>query len=330
MNNKEIIQSLLEDEDIKVKYLDNAVASFNFTNRAFFNSRWNSRTLISRGLFADMDTGKVVARSFDKFFAIGERPETQLDALKKTLKFPLMAYRKENGFLGICAARKGEKNNLFVASKSTNQGDYAEYFRTILDRTMSDKDQQFFAGILEGLNASAVFEVIDPINDPHIVEYKEAHLVLLALIQNEYEYMPYSYFTLGQIAQVMNLQVKECVGYIANWDDFIKFIEEANNEKNIEGYVIEDRTGFMLKIKNDWYKYWKKIRSVVLAINKGKMTPEAMRQRYGLSNSDQSLLVFLYDYVREANEYGFGADELKDIPMIRRVFLEEYIPEVER
>lgn len=324
------LEELKNSPLVREKDLGNGIHSYNFTRDAFFKGEWNETTERARGIFCDENTGKVVARSFDKFFAIGERPETQLDALKKTLKFPLMAYRKENGFLGICAARKGEKNNLFVASKSTNQGDYAEYFRTILDRTMSDKDQQFFAGILEGLNASAVFEVIDPINDPHIVEYKEAHLVLLALIQNEYEYMPYSYFTLGQIAQVMNLQVKECVGYIANWDDFIKFIEEANNEKNIEGYVIEDRTGFMLKIKNDWYKYWKKIRSVVLAINKGKMTPEAIRQRYGLSNSDQSLLVFLYDYVREANEYGFGADELKDIPMIRRVFLEEHIPEVER
>lgn len=324
------LEELKNSPLVREKDLGNGVHSYNFTRDAFFNAEWNETTERARGIFCDEDTEKVVARSFDKFFAIGERPETEMDALKKTLKFPLKVFRKENGFLGICAYRAGEKNNLFVASKSTNQGDYAGYFRTILDRTMSDKDQQFFAGILHGMNASAVFEVIDPINDPHIVEYKEAHLVLLALIQNEYEYMPYSYFTLGQIAQIMNLQAKELVTYLVTWDDFVKFIKQAEGEKNTEGYVIEDRDGFMLKIKNNWYKYWKKIRSVVQAINKDKMTSEAICQRYKLSNSDQTLLNFLYDYVREANEYGFGAEELKDIPTIRRVFLEELVPEVER
>ena len=42
---------------------------------------------------------KIMARSYEKFFRIGETRETELIALKSRLKFPVNAYVKENGFL---------------------------------------------------------------------------------------------------------------------------------------------------------------------------------------------------------------------------------------
>lgn len=44
---------------------------------------------------------KVVARAYEKFFSVNEREETKFDTLQRTLKFPVAAYVKENGFLGI-------------------------------------------------------------------------------------------------------------------------------------------------------------------------------------------------------------------------------------
>lgn len=70
---------------------------------------------------------------------------------------------------------------LFIASKSTNEGDFAGYIRDVLDKTLTTAQQAEFAEYLRKNNCTAVFECIDPIHDPHIVEYTHAHLVLLDL-----------------------------------------------------------------------------------------------------------------------------------------------------
>ena len=322
------IDELKNNEYVREKALCGNVHSFNYSNKAFFEGRWDSVTTRARGLFCDMDTETVVARSFDKFFAIDERPETSMDALKDTLKFPMAAYRKENGFLGICSYRAGECNNLFLASKSTNQGEYADYFRTIFNDTISCYTQPQFADILRAMNCSAVFEVIDPIHDPHIVEYKKPKLVLLALIVNDFNYTSISYWMVKEVARIYGFECKELVATINSWDDFVEFYEKAKDESLIEGYVFEDDNGFMLKLKTDWYKYWKRIRSVIQAINKGK-APSEIRQKYRITSEDNALMDFLYDYVLEAQEYGFE-DSLKDIPNVRGLFIETILPKVEQ
>lgn len=322
------LEELRNNEYVRGKDLGGNIHSFNYSNKAFFEGRWDSVTIRARGLFCDMDTETVVARSFDKFFAIDERPETSMDVLKDTLKFPMAAYRKENGFLGICSYRKGECNNLFLASKSTNQGEYADYFRTIFNDTLSAYMQPQFADMLRAMNCSAVFEVIDPIHDPHIVEYKKPKLVLLALIANDFNYTSISYWMVKEVARIYGFECKELVATINSWDDFVEFYEKAKGESLIEGYVFEDDNGYMLKLKTDWYKYWKRIRSVIQAINKGK-APSEIRQKYRITSEDNALMDFLYDYVFEAQEYGFE-DSLKDIPTVRGSFIETILPKVEQ
>lgn len=324
----EYIEELQNNEYVREKDLDNAIHSFNYSNKAFFKGVWNSTTIKARGLFCDMDTETVVARSFDKFFAIDERPETSMDVLKDTLKFPVAAYRKENGFLGICSYRADECNNLFLASKSTNQGEYADYFRSIFNDTMPWHMQTQFADMLRSMNCSAVFEVIDPHHDPHIVEYDKSKIILLALIKNDFHYTSLSYWMVEEVARIYKLECKELVATINNWDDFVEFYEKAKGESKVEGYVFEDNNGFMLKLKTDWYKYWKRIRSVIQAINKGK-APFEIRQKYRITFEDNALMDFLYDYVFEAQEYGFE-NALKDIPNVRRLFIETILPKVEQ
>ena len=84
---EEILKELKNNPFVKEKDLGGSIHSFNYSNKAFFEGVWNSTTIKARGLFCDMDTETVVARSFDKFFAIDERPETSMDVLKDTLKF---------------------------------------------------------------------------------------------------------------------------------------------------------------------------------------------------------------------------------------------------
>jgi tRNA splicing ligase len=75
-----------------------------------------------------------VARSYDKFFNEDEVETTQLDNMRVSLKYPVVAYIKENGFLGIMSGIQDENGTykLFTASKSTNDGPYATNFRNFV------------------------------------------------------------------------------------------------------------------------------------------------------------------------------------------------------
>lgn len=317
------LDELQNNEYVREKALCGNVHSFNYSNKAFFEGVWNSATIKSRGLFVDMDTETVVARSFDKFFAVGERSETQLEVLKDTLKFPVAAYRKENGFLGICSYREGEYNDLFVASKSTNEGDFAILFRSILDHIMPAEKQWVFAQTLRSMNCSAVFEVIDPVNDPHMVKYDKANIILLALIRNDYEYHPYSFWMVQEVAKIYNLDCKQLVKVIGNWEEFVEFYKSALDEKYIEGYVFEDNSGYMLKLKTNWYKYWKRMRSVLQALIKGNKTYSAITQRYRITKDDEPLFTFMIQYAEEAKMNGL--DSMANIIDVR----EQFLPKVE-
>lgn len=53
---------------------------YNYTDRCAYSRSWDATTEAARGLVLGHD-GQIVARPFRKFFNLGERPETQLDAL---------------------------------------------------------------------------------------------------------------------------------------------------------------------------------------------------------------------------------------------------------
>ena len=152
---------------VREKHLANGISSFNFSNKCFFDKSWDSVNTKARGLF--VKNNNVVARSYNKFFNIGERPETEMASLRKNLMFPVCAYVKSNGFLAMISADPVENGKLFIASKSTNEGDFAEYIHDVLDKTLTTAQQEEFAEYLHKNDCTAVFECIDPIHDPHIV-----------------------------------------------------------------------------------------------------------------------------------------------------------------
>jgi RNA ligase len=71
---------------------------FNYTARAAYGRRWNAVERVCRGLIVHAPTATVRARPFDKFFNLGEMPETQPDALPPG---PVEVTAKMDGSLGI-------------------------------------------------------------------------------------------------------------------------------------------------------------------------------------------------------------------------------------
>lgn len=262
----DFIEELRNDDGIREKDLGNGISSFNFTSKTFKKKAWTSRSVKARGLFIDVRNKKIVARSYDKFFAIGERPETQMEALKKNLSFPVVAYVKENGYLGIVSGLSN--GELFVASKSTNKGEYADHLRKMIDDRLTEENKSELAEWLYTNNYSAVFEVIDPEFDPHIVKYHYSKLVLLDIISNEIEFKPisdndyYNVVTKFDFFDTRECEPRTFAELIENYDQLVQFLDKWNEVVGIEGFVLRDSSNFMFKVKLKWYKYWKHIRSI--------------------------------------------------------------------
>ena len=256
-----MVEQLRLSQDIRETQLDNNISSFNFNKNAFYSRRWNSLTCKARGLFINTETDKVVARGYEKFFNVNEVHATELEHLLHTFKGKITCYKKENGFLGIMSLVNGE---LFLASKSSNKGDFAEIFNKLFEKSEINKEK--LIDYLKNNDVSLTFEVIDIENDPHIIKYDKSKIVLLDIIHNDYEFIREPYEEVKRLANEINC---ECKTVYIEFDDIRQFHRwylentDADNmsHEDIEGVVIENN-GFMTKLKFPYYNFWKLMRRV--------------------------------------------------------------------
>lgn len=214
----DVIISLRANRYIQEKKFGN-ISSFNFTNKAFYDKVWDEQTTKARGLYLDTFKGKVAARAYDKFFNINERPETKFDMLQNKLQFPVTAYVKENGYLGIVSYDE-YNDDLFIASKSTIDSQFAEWFKEAIYNQITEENREKMKQYAKDNNVSFVFENVDMKNDPHIIEYPESKLYLLDIVYNQMDFAKYDYETMCDIAHQFELTPKEKAFEIANWQDF--------------------------------------------------------------------------------------------------------------
>ena len=235
------------------------ISSFNFSRDVFWKGEWNEMTTKARGLFLNNKTGKIVARGFEKFFAYKERGYNTDEFLESNLKFPVQVFVKYNGFLGILGY---DENGLLFCSKSTVRGEYAEYFKEIFERDDHKADE--LLAYMREHNAGLVFEVIDPVRDPHIVKYREQRIVLLDIISLKEDFENVKYDELTDFAHEFNFLHKERYTWFSEWNELHKFLEKVANdgETPIEGYVLVDANGYQFKLKGAWYKFWKWMRTL--------------------------------------------------------------------
>ena len=297
------------------------ISSFNFTNKAFYDKVWDEQTTKARGLYLDTMKGKVAARAYDKFFNINERPETKFDMLQYKLQFPITAYVKENGFLGIVSYNEYE-DDLFVASKSTIDSQFAQWFKDMLYEKISFENLIKMKEFIKENNVSFVFECVDMKNDPHIIEYPESELFLLDIVRNDMEFSKYEYDQMVDIANQFGLTHKEKAFEIATWQEFYDWyydiLEEdyEYNGRKIEGFVIEDSVGYMTKLKLAYYNFWKFMRSI---------SHEAIRNGYIRKTSALTTPTAneFYAWVRKLHDVEDKDSIPKDICTLRRLFYKD-------
>lgn len=321
------INYLRENKCVQEKQLGNGISSFNFTREAFYSANWNRQTILARGLFLDTVNEKIMARSYEKFFRIGETRETELIALKSKLKFPVNAYVKENGFLGI-VSYDYNNDDLFIASKSTNKGDYVEYIKAALE-PYREKLLTDFRAIQAsgGRPQSFVFECVDPEHDPHIIKYDKLKIVLLDIIFNDLQFAAVPYSHLVEEAAWLGCPVKRLAYTIKDWDEFRDLYTRAQDEdfkyngNYIEGFVFVDQNGFMTKLKTGYYTFWKFMRGVADATlragyyrSTGALQTVGANKFYGWCRK-----LFNTDRNTETKSYPYPTD----IISLREKFIEE-------
>lgn len=257
---------LRSSELIREKKFGN-ISSFNFTRKAFTSKQWNNETIKARGLYVNTDTREVVVRSYDKFFNVNERPETEFRTLAKTFSYPVTAYVKYNGYLGLVGYDK-QSDEMLVTTKSQLGGDYANWMEDVINTWDSDK-VELMKQYVKDNNCTLTFEVIVPEHDTHMIKYDKEELVLLSIVRNNIEFEQLPYDEVVELAQHLNLNCKEKAIVLHDKQEFLSWYNEVTqecyqyNNEFVEGFVLEDSKGFMTKIKCDYYNFWKNMRGLV-------------------------------------------------------------------
>ena len=256
----ELINEMIRHQFITVKECEHNLISLNFNREAFNKKKWNDLTIKARGLFVDKDSGEVKIRSYNKFFNFGER-HVNLGYLKKYATYPIRAFKKYNGFLGLASV---VNNEIVLTSKSVTSGKYKDIFQDIWNKVESEVRELLKQTMIEN-NCTAVFEVVSPEYDPHIIKYDKEHLYLLDFIENKLDLdthnidLEFSENLMKKVEFSSNLLTKkEELTRLENYDELYNFLAEKEKSlEEFEGYVLCDNSGFMFKFKLPYYNLWK-------------------------------------------------------------------------
>lgn len=268
------IMSLRQNRYVQEKKYGD-ISAFNFTKNAFYDKIWDEQTTKARGLFINVPQQRVVARAYDKFFNINERPETKFDMLQLKLQFPVTAYIKENGFLGI-VSYDDANDDLFITTKSSPDGDFSTWLKEMLHEKLPQDTLDAMRVFAKENGVSFVFECVDMKHDPHIIEYPESQLFLLDIVYNDMQYRKMPYELLCEFANAHGIRHKEKAYVLETWQDFFDWYYTVTEDdwkydgRYIEGFVLEDSAGYMVKLKLQYYNFWKFMRGIAHeAIRKG-------------------------------------------------------------
>jgi len=246
------------------------IVSFDFGERVFFDKSWDDVVVKARGLFVNEKTCEIVARGYDKFFNVNEkgRDETQMEELlSKTLQFPITLYVKENGFLGNIGF-DAQTQELVISSKTSTDGPMALVFQDVFNALVPATTREGIRRYLRDNEACAVFEVIDPVRDPHLIDYDAPQLVLLDIFQRSETVAKLPHDQLKAVAHHFGLTAKEKALHFKTAQEFRDWHHRATADlsyrwrgRDIEGFVVEDANGFLTKVKLPHYSFWKTMRS---------------------------------------------------------------------
>ena len=195
-----------------------------------------------RGIKFDIETGKVVARPFAKFFNLLEKPETQLDRIDWTR--PHRILEKLDGSM-ITSFRR--KDGTLEWHTKMGHTDVALPVEDFINQSCIEYER--FVDAVREETKTAIFEWCS-LKQRIVIPYFKDALILTAIRDNlTGNYTPYE--EMVEIANEYGIPVVRALpGSVENIQ---KFMAETRDAKGIEGYIIRFDNGHMLKLKAQEY-----------------------------------------------------------------------------
>jgi len=296
---------------------------------------------------------EIVARGFHKFFNLNEREETQLRNLTEDkIKYPLIVEEKSNGYLGLISVyEKDGKLKWFISSKTAPLGEYAEHFKKMILPFIEENEE--LKKYIYDRKITLLFEVVDPQWDPHIEKYDHSLIVFLNVVKNiiDFELDPEAYSDCQKILGIDSSGFREFDEIILrskivpnekinSYKELVEFIDSVNSidkfsKDGIEGYVFIDSdpvSPFMFKLKSDWYKFWKYMRTLkdqaaklqnLMRDGKAEVVRNRINEKKKNLNSYEDNKFWNWMTSKIYPELDPNYDFSKSIIEIREMFLEE-------
>jgi RNA ligase len=205
----------------------------NYTAEATYERAWNAVERVSRGLIIHWPTATLAARPFEKFFNLGEMPETMIanlptEGLEVTVKL--------DGSLGI-GFWHGEQYR--IATRGSFSSEQAQWATAFVQRNY---DTSSFPR-----DTTLLFEIIYPQNQI-VINYRgeEALYIIGAITLDGYDY-PYAELQEFAARYGFKLVAK------AEFPDIPGLLELAASSSGVEGWVLRYPSGLRVKVKTSEY-----------------------------------------------------------------------------
>ncbi len=211
---------------------------FNYTEKCTFEGTWNEVERISRGLIIHWPSLQVLARPFEKFFNLGEMPESQQENLPPG---EIEATEKMDGSLGITYFNPVNRK-VMVSTRGSFISSQSQWATEYLQSKFGDRLNNLCQDL------TLLFEIIYPENRI-VLDYKGySGLCLIGArrISSGYDY-PYAGLQ-GLAADFGFDLVKQtlCDGL----EGLMPFVQSA---RGVEGWVVRFNNGLRVKIKTEEY-----------------------------------------------------------------------------
>lgn len=209
---------------------------YNYTERATYARLWTAETRQCRGLIVEQATGRIVCRPFDKFFNVGETPETSMEALLALPVTPTLTEKLDGSMVAVW--RDG--NTLRASTRgsfTSSQAAAALAWLTARGHTGRDWPTGSY---------TVIGEWCAPDNRV-VLSYAQAEFRLIGA-RALYDGADFDYPALALVANELDLPVVPVYA-----GDFAAAVATQATLTGVEGWVARWPSGFRVKIKTADY-----------------------------------------------------------------------------
>lgn len=286
----------------------------------------------ARGLFTCGP--RIVVRGYDKFFNIGEVPDTKEDNLAKNTVGPFDLTVKENGCIIFVGGL--EDGNLLVCSKHSTGArldltrNHAVEGEVQLRRQLAliGKSVEDLAKLLYENNITLAMELCDDTFEEHILSYsgREAGLYLHGINFNTIDFKTYPITEVEKFAEIWGFKVVKSLT-IDSFDQLMKFLKDVEalgtwNGREIEGFVV--RCGNITNDKSSDYFFKFKFEQPYLLYRNFREVTKKMLDENCHKPVNEILKRFKSDKFIIAKYIEFVKEYFEKYPEKRQAYLEGY------